>query len=433
MRSRWERSPAGKRLSKRPYRSVEDLTALAQLDPQEGGKAAPPLEPCIEIAPPPMCHRGRSTSPHSDSDRSVSSPPRGNYFPQPHVPQGVSDADREKLQWWRVERAARKIKSCDGREPEQVKDWIRAVSAAALTGKNQSALAMETSRGRLAAEIARTSAPSWEVLRQELLEKFVAHDFARLQRRALQKLRQDPKESLRAFNWRFQDVVDDGYPSTVVEAEEESVVSAYLAALYSEKIVDKILEDGIPPHSLEEAMDRAMVYEKMAEAKQVAGRDARPVHISEAREQRAATDSQVDITRLEAQVAALTTQVKKLQAAPTEERPLLPQPLNPQAAPYQPAALPHDQSSPAAISTQRPTVTCFRCGKVGHVIRQCRWQAPPRPSPNWTPDGRPVCFGCRCEGHVIKECGLVSLQVAVTASMPSQQKNKKQLGRGPRE
>ena len=48
---------------------------------------------------------------------------------------------------------------------------------------------------------------------------------------------------------------------------------------------------------------------------------------------------------------------------------------------------------------QRPSITCFRCRKQGHIARECR-------SPNLRQDCANVrCYECHRYGHVARECG----------------------------
>jgi hypothetical protein len=54
----------------------------------------------------------------------------------------------------------------------------------------------------------------------------------------------------------------------------------------------------------------------------------------------------------------------------------------------------HPQGKPSQFRhPNRPPVTCWRCGKPGHMSRECRTQ----------PDTR-SCFGCGQRGHIAREC-----------------------------
>ena len=320
------------------------------------------------------------------------------------LPRGMSKYEKQQLRMKEIDRAARKIKACDGKDMELLKQWVKDVSYAVINNEHRVALAIEAARGRLAKEIGKCDAKSWEELKNYVMDTFIAHDYRKLQRRALTGIRQDQKESLRTFNFRFLDMVEEAYEGSLTESEEEQAINAYLAALYIERYVEKILEEGETPVSLAEAMKRAQTFDRIAELKKASGRAERSVKVAALRDGVAEETS--DVAKLQAEVAALTATVHKLQAAPVEGIPAMPQPLNtenPSFVIQPPSTTQQLQQRTGHVQDSR-IIVCFKCGKPGHVIRECRWQTAPKPSRNFDADGRPICFTCRQSGHIARDC-----------------------------
>lgn len=356
--------------------------------------------------------------------------------------QARSDPVPPRTDWKAIERAAKKVTACEGKEKDKVKQWAYEVGKALVSPSEKVLLARYTARGALDDYLSTTHEDTWEALRQHALSKFVAHNYQHLARRQVQRVRQGVKEPLTVFNIRFEREATEGYTHPWTDTEESVLVDAYLAALANEAVADDVMEEGELPSTLEEAMGRAEKRLRKEEIKRAAGRDTRTQNISEVsdlraevaaltsqlKEQRLAPENRGDLHKVMAEVAALTTFVKKSQSeniaalgraqrvAPVDaqagqvamDRAMaapqqLPQPPPPQPQPMQP---PPQQLNPQA-SPYRPQyqpIVCYKCGKPGHMMRDCRWQTPPRPSRNIDDQGRPICFNCRKGGHMQREC-----------------------------
>ena len=313
------------------------------------------------------------------------------------------DWEGERNHWKLIDRSVKKIKNCNGVNTEHVREWLRAISHSQLSDVDKIHLARETARERLLTELQKNQWVGYAELREWVLDNFVAHNFVRQQRQALRKIHQDPREPLRSFNWRFSDLVEEAYPRGA--NSEESVIDAYLAALYSERCVEKILENGENPISLTQAMNKAQVYDKIAEIKSSAGRETRVNRVAGLREERqnVIEDDDDDISTLKAKVAALTRDVEKLTVVPvTHDKSLIntstPQPT---PAPVELRAMPPPTNLSYRANTNTPPqgIVCYNCGQKGHVQRQCGF-----PRRNLTTQGKPVCYRCQKVGHFIRDC-----------------------------
>ena len=283
----------------------------------------------------------------------------------------------------RVERVARKVAPCNGERESEVREWLRAVETSGMSETETVLLAKETARGKLFREMVRQKLNTWRDIKQGVQGVFLAHNHAALLRQALHRVRQDPRESLRQFNLRFRELIDEAFGSIMAPAEEEHAVNAYLAALTSDAVADRVLEDGRVPSTLAAAIGKASARERIEEMKRAAGRRTRTDSVQAVMEQPGGEEKDADLS---AKVEALTLAVASLVAAKAGGAP------------------------------------CGYCGKMGHPEAKC-WAKhgrpgaggqsagapmatgePRRPKLRWTDDGQPICASCGGIGHLRRDC-----------------------------
>lgn len=281
----------------------------------------------------------------------------------------VKGWEEERMMMKRVERVAKKIAPCNGEKENEVREWLRAVETSGLSEQETVLLAQETARGKLFRELVRQKRQTWREVKSGIQGVFVAHNHAALQRQALHRVRQDPRESLRHFNLRFRELIEEAFEGSLSSAEEEFVVNAYLAALASDRVVDRVLEDGKVPSHLTVAMEKASGEDRIQEMKRAAGRSTHQ-DINEIREREPEGSAALD-QKIEALTAAVASLVAK-------------------------------SNGPAP---------CGHCGKLGHSETSC-WAKHGRPGAGrqrtgnlrWTDDGQPICAACQQAGHLRREC-----------------------------
>lgn len=324
----------------------------------------------------------------------------------------------DKLAMKRIERVAKKISPCSGEKEAEVREWLKAIEYSGLPCEFNVQLAYETARGKLYRELVRSKPKSWPSLRQLVQETFLAHNYTALCKRALQQVRQDPRESLRSFNIRFKELVDEAYPLLQTYADEENIVNCYLKALASDNVVDRgVLAEGEVPSTLKEAMEASLKYEKIDEIKRAAGRIPRADRIQVLRQEkpRESTDDSNECLRQE--LAQKLNHVNaKLEAF--EERVDM---MNDEII-RQLKTCVIGQSEVASRSPSprtREVPVCRHCNRRGHGEANC-WSKFPHLRPErektpvpglrpqrplqWTEDGRPICLKCNRAGHMRRQC-----------------------------
>jgi hypothetical protein len=258
-----------------------------------------------------------------------------------------------------------------------LKVWLREIEFSGLSDEYKVCLALECARGRLYREVIHCSQTGWKELKAMIQEAFLAHNYIALQKKALESIKQSSSEGLRAFNLKFRDLAQEAYPNPT-QTEVEILVNRYLSALYSEKVVDKILDKRIP-ETLNEAMELALQMIKADEIKLASGRSARVDAIHGLRDGASApAESEIKaisslVTQSNQSVNQLTGEVQKLVQAMQANAPT--------PATAAEAAMNYRQTPPINASAQ---------GNKPRFL--------------WDSSGRPVCFHCRVIGHMKREC-----------------------------
>jgi hypothetical protein len=222
---------------------------------------------------------------------------------------------------------------------------------------------------------------TWKEARLVVLDGFVSEYFADTQRRALGKIRQDPHESIKSYTRRFNELVSEAYPNAN-SRDQQVMIETYIAGIDSERIVEKILEDGVP-QSIKQVIDRAEAADRVGLLKTLVGRTPRREKLHGLQD----NDRKADVEKLSAKLDEV---LKTMQ-----ERPII--------APV--AVGPQKQRSDV-----RSDFYCYNCGEKGHSQKNClapRKPYVPRVPPTrnlWTPEGSPICNSCKKSGHMHREC-----------------------------
>lgn len=262
-----------------------------------------------------------------------------------------------------VEEEAARIEMCDGTDPAAVKAYLRCLQI--VPEGLQAAVVHRTARGPLLRETAHWLQDhqfQLEQYRDHILRTFVAHEVNGIARAELQRITRQPGETILSYNRRFREAAADAYPGDRNAEQTETMVRLYAAGLKDAAKAAKIVQQGWPA-TIEEGMARIANTEVQASNLQRLGIGRQ--------EEAMDVDAYTTLTAQDKELHHLKTQYGKLEAK--LDRLLERQwPTPPQTKPATSRVNPESQR-------RQEDRTCFSCGQVGHIRRNCPKQRPRGP------------------------------------------------------
>ena len=287
----------------------------------------------------------------------------------------------------RIDQLMKKVGHCNGADPDKTLKWLRAVN----TTNCPLDLAKATAEGPLADHIKRCKG-DWPLVRREIADNFISAAFEQHQRDVLRAFTQRPGEPITTYNYEFNALVKEGYPT--LPEDQSDLVRLYLSNLANRGMAENLVQNDTI-NTLEDAM-------RLAQQKAKAGERLMPRSAPKGRTAEVSTLPSPELTAvtkaLEA-VAALANDIAKDQqemkgqvAALTES--------SRKPAPRERAA----QQPPA--QRHRPTRNdkCHRCGKYGHFAADCRQPLPQKQGHPQQPSSLTKCERCRRTDHQTRNC-----------------------------
>ena len=320
-------------------------------------------------------------------------------------------ADNVKV---KLSRDIKRAGACDGLDPQKTLKWVRKLDEM----DQPLAVARATSEGPLARTV-RTGGTDWQTCKGTILLKHVSPIFSLHQKEKMMKLKQN-KSTWLAYDEEFGNLANEAFPECMPEDQEE-LVKAYVNGLSSEALAYEILKKN--PNTLQEAREIANEQQRYTA---LLGGGTHKTYLSQE------TESSSGLQTLVKGMETLAQTQLELQKRIEE-----------QAAPIRtPTPKKQGQKQKGQRSqgqTQNPNqrtfkqFTCYRCGKDGHIARNCRaptnqlpvqnpqqkyQQLPPPQHYPQKPQQVPLpqqkqstsvlnenkCFRCRQPGHMADQC-----------------------------
>lgn len=277
---------------------------------------------------------------------------------------------------------------------------------------------------------------TWADLRLAITQEYINPDFPRRQRDTLAALQQRTTESVTSYNYEFAMLADEAYPFGV--QDHEGLVRDYLSGLADRAMAARVLKKN--PQTLEEAMIWAKEEVQVAEKLRPKGMASRVATIATGdpfepimgtlQKQQTQLEKMIAALQLpsamhsqasdpaqktgqqkhvECQIAALVESLQPASSASvrasSSETVMQLAPVAVQAA--APAPVEYQPPLPVKGYQQRGSMICYRCGKQGHMRRDCRVpQAHLTCNRDAEGRARPdlYCLRCRKGGHYARDC-----------------------------
>ena len=258
------------------------------------------------------------------------------------------------------------IERCDGLVTEDIREWLRNVNLAVQNTQgiphNVRRIIRKTTTGQLYRAVERwclaqpPDGVTWTNLSRYVQDSFLGTNEAERLRLDLAKVKQGA-DGILMFNRKYRELAEAAYGERRGAEAERTVIRHYLTALKDHELSKKVILE-----SNATTLAEVITYvDKMAMGLELFNTmfEEEPMDCSMVDKEKTATDK----SDLEKKLEKQNTKIAKLQA--------------------QVQAMSMDRSPPSRPGRR---ITCYQCGKEGHVRRDCpknqlrpqpRWRAPP--------------------------------------------------------
>lgn len=267
---------------------------------------------------------------------------------QQHLAQ---DRQLKEREWRRklIREEVAKVTKCDGAEPEAVRNWVKEIDLVHTPDQRAyKEVVFATVVGPFRRELERyisTLAGNrldipWNNIKAHMTAAFVSTDNLELTKRKLEKIKQEPYETIVSYNRRFREIAEEAYPLAHRNADQErALIKAYAKGLAIDAHARKLVAQGWPA-DLDDALERMAQLATASEIYDHLGRQIERMEVG----QISTPQPPIEIQRLSTNVAKMQNQLSQMQQRLPDNAP----------------------------NRSKFQGNCYNCGKSGHMSRDCR-------------------------------------------------------------
>ena len=298
----------------------------------------------------------------------------------------------------RIRDLIRQTSTCDGSNTPNVRLWIKEIGLAyddvgqahiiqivnnTITGNLRFEVARFLSESANTHGVRRETVP-WDALKNHVTTQFLNTDETQSLRDELDHIRQSPYDTIPQYSRKFRELADSAYPTRPRNADQAlTLVRAFARGLTSNDMARKLIENIVPPITLEAAIALVAQYNERHDAYDRLRRQEVPMEIGSL-DLKGKSPAPTGLDNLTKMVERLSTKLAKLEVSTRKPDSAEVSRNNYQHAHNRPrqADVYYNNRQRVDVPSVQPHRLCFNCNLPGHIARDCRRPYTPRVASN---------------------------------------------------